>query len=505
MLCREMAMAASSSLLHFRSPPFIICSNKETKMARKNPSLEWGCDTFSPQNAKLLQDWLTAQGLPPQHLALQPVDAGGRGLVAQRSIRKGQKLLFVPSSLIITTDSAWSDPSAGGVMNAQGITEWPFLASYLISEASHGSKSRWNAYIAALPRLPGSILQWSRTDVKRYLSASCLRDQALERIADVEDTYYGLHSSLYSKYPNLFPAKFFTLETLKWAFGILFSRPVRLKSLDERIALVPWADMLNHSSQVHATLDFDISSETVILTSDRAYGRMEQVFISYGNKSNGELFLSYGFIPFESNEDDSVDLLFALSSGDDMFTAKQEALREHGLLSSCRYPLTISGLPVQLVAFAQLAVCPPSMSSQIHQMAATAASKGEGGQGGSSAFLPDVPLDVEIKAYELILTTVEAALFKISRFLEDNQAAFSGDIMEGNEPQENSGHLTKLKLACRLCMSEQRILYRAQNVLRNKLRALHRRKGEGENVSFASSERPGLLWGLSKLFKSNNE
>lgn len=57
-----------------------------------------------------------------------------------------------------------------------------------------------------------------------------------------------------------------------------------------------------------------------------------QVFISYGKKSNGELLLSYGFVPREgANPSDSVELPFSLKKSDKCYKEKLEALRKYGL------------------------------------------------------------------------------------------------------------------------------------------------------------------------------
>lgn len=57
-----------------------------------------------------------------------------------------------------------------------------------------------------------------------------------------------------------------------------------------------------------------------------------QVFISYGKKSNGELLLSYGFVPREgTNPNDSVELPLSLNKSDKCYEEKLEALRKHGL------------------------------------------------------------------------------------------------------------------------------------------------------------------------------
>lgn len=65
----------------------------------------WGCEIESLESAASLERWLTASGLPEQRLALEKVDIGERGLVALKNVRNGEKLLFVPPTLVITADS----------------------------------------------------------------------------------------------------------------------------------------------------------------------------------------------------------------------------------------------------------------------------------------------------------------------------------------------------------------------------------------------------------------
>ncbi|KAL3332635.1 hypothetical protein AABB24_032940 [Solanum stoloniferum] len=246
-------------------------STTETTKSTKTQKIPWGCETDSLENASNLQKWLSESGLPSQKMDLQRVDVGERGLVANNNIRKGEKLLFVPPSLFITADSKWSNSDAGDVLKQYNVPDWPFIATYLISEASLMKSSRWSNYISALPRQPYSLLYWTQSELDRYLEASQIRQRAVERINNVIGTYNDLRLRIFSKHPDLFPEEIFNIETFNWSFGILFSRLVRLPSMDGRVALVPWADMLNHNCEVETFLDYDKSSQGIVFTTDRAY------------------------------------------------------------------------------------------------------------------------------------------------------------------------------------------------------------------------------------------
>ncbi|KAF3331404.1 ribulose-1,5 bisphosphate carboxylase/oxygenase large subunit N-methyltransferase [Carex littledalei] len=443
-------------------------------------SVSWGCDYESLESAYDLQKWLSDSGLPPQKMGIERVEVGERGLVALKNIRKGEKLLFVPPPLIITADSEWTLPEVGKVMKQNSVPDWPLLATHLISEASLYNASRWKNYISALPRQPYSLLYWTRSELDAFLVASPIRDRAIQRITDVTGTYNDMRDRIFSKHPDLFPEEIYNMETFMWSFGILFSRLVRLPSMDEKVALVPWADMLNHNSEVETFLDFDKSSEAIVFTTDRPYQPGEQVFISYGKKSNGELLLSYGFVAKEgSNPNDSVELALSLDKSDECYKEKLEALRRYSLSESERFPLQIKGWPVEMMAYAYLVVSPPSMSQRFEEMAAAASNKN------STKSTISYP-EIEEEALQFILDSFESSISKYTKFIEGQ----SDDLVSVNAKQANRRLLLK-QLAKDLCISERRILYRTQYILRRRLRDM--RSGELRALK--------LFSGLKKFFK----
>ncbi|KAJ8637092.1 hypothetical protein MRB53_011359 [Persea americana] len=476
------------------SYPPIVCKKSQIRFsvsAKSNDGLKvaetttktipWGCETDSLENASALQQWLSESGLPPQKMEIDKVDVGERGLVALKNIRKGEKLLFVPPPLVISPDSEWTRREAGEVLRRNFVPDWPLLATYLISEASLMKSSRWSNYISALPRQPYSLLCWTRSELDMYLVASQIRERAIERITDVTGTYNDLRLRIFSKYPHLFPEEVFNMETFKWSFGILFSRLVRLPSMEGKVALVPWADMLNHSSEVETFLDYDKSSQGIVFTTDRSYQPGEQVFISYGKKSNGELLLSYGFVPEEgTNPNDSVDLPMSLNKSDKCYKEKLQALRKHGLSTAQRFPLQITGWPLELMAYAYLVVSPPNMSQHFEEMAAAASSK--------TTIKKDIKFpEIEEQALQFTLDCCESSISKYNKFLEGSGSL---DVVVTSPKQANRKLLLK-QLAIDLCTSERRILFRAQYILRRRLRDM--RTGELRALR--------ILDGFKKLFK----
>ncbi|KAK7327285.1 hypothetical protein VNO80_31652 [Phaseolus coccineus] len=429
-------------------------------------AVAWGCEIESLESASALQRWLSESGLPPQKMGIDRVEVGERGLVALKSIRKGEKLLFVPPSLVITPNSEWSHPETGEVLKRNSVPDWPLLATYLISEASLMESSRWSNYISALPRQPYSLLYWSQAELDRYLEASQIRERAIERIDNVIGTYNDLRLRIFSKYPDLFPDEVFNIESFKWSFGILFSRLVRLPSMDGQVALVPWADMLNHSCEVETFLDYDKQSKGIVFTTDRPYQPGEQVFISYGKKSNGELLLSYGFVPKEGgNPSDSVELSLSLKKSDASYKEKLVLLKKYGLSASQCFPIQITGWPLELLAYAYLAVSPSSMRENFEEMAAAASN--------NTTSKKDLRYpEIEEQALQFILDSCEASISKYNKFL---QASGSLDL-DVTSPKQLNRRLFLKQLAVDLCNSERRILFRAQYILRRKLRDM--RAGE---------------------------
>ena len=142
--------------------------------------------------------------------------------------------------------------------------------------------------------------------------------------------------------------------------------------------MVPYADLINHSPYSGAYLDaretgdwlFKTGGEEVILYADRGYRRMEQIYISYGPKSNADLLLLYGFA-LERNPFNSVDVTVSIAprtveasrelgvEPDVLADEKLAFLKRVGRDNTVDFPCYADRYPIEMLEFLRLMVMTP--------------------------------------------------------------------------------------------------------------------------------------------------
>lgn len=245
------------------------------------------------------------------------VPGAGRGLAATQAIPQGELLLRLPSQLVITPAAAARQSSLAPLLESTPLPAWSVLALWLAEARAAGPAGEWWPYVSLLPGRTGSVLEWSEEEVG-WLAGSHLAQAAAEIRSAAEASWREMQPLLAAaEQAGLGPAGAFSREALQWAFGILLSRLVRLPSLAPAPAasgrqqqqaaqqavrqpggeppgteaLLPWADLLNHAPASTAFLDWDAANAAVVLRADRRYRQGEEVHISYGQKTSGELLL----------------------------------------------------------------------------------------------------------------------------------------------------------------------------------------------------------------------
>jgi histone-lysine N-methyltransferase SETD3 len=277
------------------------------------------------------------------------------------------------------------------------------------------------SYVALLPGSTGGVLEWPEEDVA-LLQGSHLHTLALEIRAAAAASWLELAPAVRElERAAALPAGALGGEgAARWAFGVLLSRLVRLPGLADAEALVPLADFANHDPESTAFFDWDPASEAVVLQvrpaghpcaawatrqrpsltaqprprlagpnaqrlprdkapaaysralqADRAYRSGQQVFISYGQKTSGELLLSYGFAPPPgANPHDACLLPGSLDPADSAAEWKERALAVRGLPpGGGALPLRMGAVPRQALALAAFAAASAGSPQEVEKLA----------------------------------------------------------------------------------------------------------------------------------------
>ena len=392
--------------------------------------------------------WMTTQqALPAQKLELVVDLPEGRGLVATEEVRRGESLLDIPESTLITVERAIAESNLGPAH--ANLQEWSVLAAFLAEQAlaidAGADGSRFATYVRALPRRTGGVLDWPEEDVKELLAGSPSQRAAMERQASVDAAIDEIRAS----HPQLTPG------ALRWAFDVLFSRLIRLPNRGGALALVPWADMLNHRPGCDAYIDD--TGGAVCLSPDRRYKPGEQVYASYGPRPSSELLISYGFAPaVGENPDDEFEVVLGIDPNDRHADAKADALRRIGLSPVEAFPLKLNGYPKQLLQYASFALCDPDDPRELPGLAEKAliGNRAVGGllgaitkgkRGTQGEVLGGVAGEIAVR--ELLADITSDALSKYPNTLEKDREIAASDPTKpaGKQAKKKKSFLAELR------------------------------------------------------------
>lgn len=192
---------------------------------------------------------------------------------------------------------------------------------YLMKQYLMGKDSFWHPYISTLPQ-PDSISSWNLPpfwpeEDFEFLEGTNAAVAAEEIQANVKKEYKEARKIL--KEEGFENWQDYTRLLFNWAFSMFASRSFRPSlvtptavqerelpdniKIDDFAMLLPVYDIINHDMKANVRWAVDDDSgapEACRFITFDSYNPGEQVFNTYGKKTNSELLLSYGFILPES-------------------------------------------------------------------------------------------------------------------------------------------------------------------------------------------------------------
>ena len=293
-----------------------------------------------------MESWLKQSGASGLNgLELADFSDTGRGVRTRRRFEEGEKILTIPHRVLWTVKHAYADPLLGPALRSTRppLSVDDTLATYILFVRSYGSGyDGLRSHVAALPASYTSSIFFTETELE-VCAGTSLYTTTKQLDRQIKDDYRGLVARLFGRHRKLFPADKFTIKDYKWALCTVWSRAMdfQLPGGDSIRLLAPFADMLNHSSEVKQCHAYDALSKNLSVLAGKNYESGDQVFINYGPIPNNRLLRLYGFV-MPDNPNDSYDLVLMTHPIAPFFEQKHKLWLSAGLDSTSTISLTLT-------------------------------------------------------------------------------------------------------------------------------------------------------------------
>ncbi|KAL8640475.1 MAG: hypothetical protein Q9228_002616 [Teloschistes exilis] len=293
-----------------------------------------------------MESWLKESGaVGLDDLELANFQGTGRGVRSLQYYKEGERVLTIPCGVLWTVEHAYADPLLGRALRSAQppLTVEDTLATHILFVRSRKSGySSLRSHVTALPKSYSSSIFFTENELEVCAGTSLYTiTKQLQR--QIEEDYVGLVARIFGQYQDLFPLDKFTIEDYKWALSIVWSRGMDFVLPDGNSIrlLAPFADMLNHSSEVKQCHVYDASSGSLSVLAGKDYNAGDQVFINYGPVPNNRLLRLYGFV-LSSNPNDSYDIVLSTHPTAPFWEQRQKLWILAGLDSTCTISLTLT-------------------------------------------------------------------------------------------------------------------------------------------------------------------
>ncbi|XP_012225390.1 actin-histidine N-methyltransferase [Linepithema humile] len=313
--------------------------------------------TESSQRSQVIgqfTNWLTENGARMDGVSIAEYPGYDLGLKAEADFAENQLILEIPRALIFSTYTA--APELTALQNDPLVQHMPqvALAIALLVER-YKKNSTWKPYLDMLPNSYNTVLYMKANDMIE-LKGSPTLEPALKQCRNIA-RQYAYFSKIFQNNNEPVSAMLkdiFTYERYCWAVSTVMTRQNLVPSPDgSRMihALIPMWDMCNHENG-RITTDFNSTSDHCECYALRDFKKGEQIFISYGPRTNSDFFVHSGFVQMD-NDQDGFKLRLGISKADSLQKERIELLGKLDLPSVGEFLLKPGTEPISdtLLAF----------------------------------------------------------------------------------------------------------------------------------------------------------
>ncbi|KAG2182609.1 hypothetical protein INT44_005588 [Umbelopsis vinacea] len=269
--------------------------------------------------------WLKENGAVLEGLSFGADKSGMNGVILTKDFESDQSYATIPFKLMITEPLVRQRYPQLKDLSSRAV-----MSLFLSNEWQKGAESFWMPYLSAIPNRIMTSMMFDEQDLQ-ILQGTNLQLGTISR-----------RNFLYSEYEKIVEIlpeserKGFTWEVCLWGYTAISSRAFPYRLIDgkaEGEMMVPLADSFNHDPNVKVTWSGKGTPESgaLDLITREPLKSGNQLFTTYGPKSNEELLLGYGFC-IKDNPYDYVVLKPNFSQDPDA-DIKQQILQDCDLIS----------------------------------------------------------------------------------------------------------------------------------------------------------------------------
>ena len=240
-----------------------------------------------------------------------------RGVLAKSKILKDEIIMTIPKECLISLETALSTPigkEIGKFMYSELTSpKHCLLTSFLLSEEKN---PKWKFYFDLLPNDYSNFPIFYTQKELDYLKGSPFLNQIYDKKIDMKKDYEKLCKYIPSF--TQFPYKKFCEARM-----MISSRIFGIQMGDNKTdVLAPFADLLNHKRPRQTQWYYDNILQSFVIQALEDIEQGNEVFDSYGKKTNARFLLNYGFA-LEDNDSNEVTLTVVFNDTYPMFNVKK--------------------------------------------------------------------------------------------------------------------------------------------------------------------------------------
>ena len=244
-----------------------------------------------------LLEWLTDNKVNIDNLKIIDQSNNERGVVSAKHIKKDEFVFLIPKHLIITNRTAEQVPEIkqlDNVFQNKTPTEKNIIkiaVFMLFAEEFEGIMLNvdWSPYFDTLPETLDHIPIFWKEDLE-YIRGSYLHERIRERNRFIREEYRLLKSNV----PDFDVFRFHDYHRMR---SLVSSRNFKLVINDDIVsAMVPFADMLNHSNTCQTRWSYNDQLQSYQMVAKAPIRPGDEIMDSYGIKTMDSYFIYYGFI-----------------------------------------------------------------------------------------------------------------------------------------------------------------------------------------------------------------